>query len=506
MSRYILAIDQGTSSSRAVLFDRNARALHQAQHELTQYYPAPGWVEHDPDEIWQITYQCCQEVLEMASASPRDIICIGISNQRETTVVWDKTTGALLHRAIVWQDRRTADYCEKLSKLSKLSTTSKDHELTDQLIIKTGLRLDPYFCASKIRWLLDQYPDAQAKAERGELAFGTIDTFLLWKFTAGHIHATDITNASRTLLFNLVTQNWDDELLKLFNIPKEILPTIHENTHYYGDTDKKLFGTKIPITAMIGDQQAALVGQAGFHPGILKTTYGTGAFCLLNTGKEIIHSKHDLLSTVAYKINNTIAYGLEGSLFNAGTSIQWLRDNLGLIHKSSEADLLASEVRNTLGVYFIPAFTGLGAPYWDPQARAAILGITRDTHRNHIVRAALEAVAYQTLDLLGAMRADGVKDITLMRVDGGMAHSDWLMQFLADMLSCQIERPNHVETSALGAAYLAGLSRGVFASLEEIAELNQHRRVFTPKIDAADREQKYLGWQQALKCIASPRR
>lgn len=491
MRHYLLAIDQGTTSSRAVLFDHHAQPLRQAQHEFTQYYPSPGAVEHDPEEIWQTTLQCCRDVLQQAQVPASAIAGIGITNQRETTIIWDRQTGKPLHRAIVWQDRRTADLCEQFKRDPRAATVQA----------KTGLLLDPYLSATKIRWILDHIPNAQTRAERGELAFGTVDTFLLWRLTNGKVHATDATNASRTLLFNLHTQQWDDELLALFNIPRAILPGVHDNCAAFGETEASLLGSAIPITAMIGDQQAALVGQACFTPGLLKCTYGTGGFCLVNTGDKLVHSQHQLLGTIAYRLHGKVTYGLEGSFFNAGTSIKWLRDNLGLIAQSKDADTLAATVADTQGVVFVPAFTGLGAPYWNPHARGALLGLTRDTQKAHIARAALEAVAYQTCDLLHAMTNDGIPPVKTLRVDGGMAASDWLLQFLADMLDCTIQRPHHIETTALGAATLAGLGAGVFKSLAQLEDFWSPDRVVTPHMNRASRDAKYSAWKQAVSRV-----
>lgn len=491
MTSYILAIDQGTTSSRAVLFDHHGAPLYQAQQEITQYYPKDGFVEQDAEEIWQVTYQCCQNVIKKAAISPKNILAIGITNQRETTTLWSRKTDQPIHRAIVWQDRRTAPLCETL----------KNHPAAQSINSKTGLRLDPYLSATKISWILSHVKGAEKQARSGLLAFGTIDTFLLWKLTAGRVHATDATNASRTLLFNIYTQTWDQDLLKLFDIPEALLPEVFDNCHLFGVTDKSLFGVEIPITAMIGDQQAALVGQACFHPGLLKSTYGTGCFCLLNTGKEVIHSKNNLLSTIAYRIKGEVTYGLEGSVFNAGTTVEWLRDNLSIIHTASEAEELALQVENTEGVHFIPAFTGLGAPYWDPQARGAILGLTRHTQVAHIVRAALEAVCYQTLDLLYAMRKDGIEKMDILRVDGGMAANNWLLQFLADLTGCRIQRPPCIEITALGAAHLAGLGAGLFSSLTALEAFWQCEREFTPQLNETSRNTLYSSWKQSVSRI-----
>lgn len=491
MTKYILAIDQGTTSSRAMLLDHRGTPLHQIQQEFTQYYPGYGEVEHDPEEIWRVTYQCCLEVIKIANITAKEITAIGITNQRETTTIWERKSGKPIHNAIVWQDRRTADLCMQLNQ----------HVMAKQINQKTGLLLDPYLSATKIKWLLLNVPEAEQKAKSGELAFGTIDTFLLWKLTNGKVHATDATNASRTLLFNIKNQTWDQELLDFFQIPQELLPEVFDNCHHFGVTEKSLFGVEIPITAMIGDQQGALVGQACFHPGMIKSTYGTGCFLLLNTGDKIIHSSNNLLSTIAYRINNTVTYGLEGSIFNAGTTIKWLRDNLRLIDQASEVEHLAEKVDSTNGVYFVPAFTGLGAPYWDPDARGAILGLARDTELTHIARAALEAVCYQTLDLLQAMQSDGIDNIALIRVDGGMTVNNWLLQFLADMLECDVQRPKYVETTAVGVAYLAGLGAGLFSSLLEIEKFWQPELAFQPKLNQSTRNSLYSCWKQAVNRV-----
>ncbi|OGT47373.1 MAG: glycerol kinase [Gammaproteobacteria bacterium RIFCSPHIGHO2_12_FULL_41_15] len=495
MTKYILAIDQGTTSSRAMLLNQRGTPLQQAQQEFTQHYPGDGEVEHDPEEIWRVTYACCKAVIEKMAIDAKQIATIGITNQRETTLIWDRKTGKPIHNAIVWQDRRTANMCDALRK----------EPMAQQINAKTGLLLDPYLSATKIKWLLENIPQAEKQAKTGELAFGTIDTFLLWKLTNGKVHATDASNASRTMIFNIHTQKWDNDLLNFFDIPQNLLPSVFDNCHHYGVTDKSLFGVEIPITAMIGDQQGALVGQACFHSGMIKSTYGTGCFLLLNTGDKIIQSRSNLISTVAYRIKGKVTYGLEGSIFNAGTTIKWLRDNLHLIRQASEAERLAQQVKNTNGVYFVPAFTGLGAPYWDPGARGAILGLARDTESAHIVRAALEAVCYQTLDLLQAMQNDGIDPIKLFRVDGGMAVNNWLLQFLANMLEHTVQRPKYVETTAMGAAYLAGLGAGLFSSLKEIEAFWQAEQEFHPKIGADLRHSLYSSWKQAVNRVRSER-
>ena len=489
MTQHLLAIDQGTTNTRAMIVSISGTPIAQYQLELTPNYPQDGWVEQDPEAIWQTTLQCCQQVLIKAALSAADIATIGISNQRETTVLWERKTGRAIYPAIVWQDRRTATRCAQLKSNSQFDKIVKQ---------KTGLLIDPYFSASKIEWLLDHVPQARLLADRGDLAFGTIDSFLLWKLTKGRQHITDITNASRTLLFNIHTETWDPELLNLWNIPASLLPTVQDNASDFGITDPEWFGKSIPITGMIGDQQAALIGQACFSPGMIKSTYGTGCFLLLNTGSQIITQPH-LLTTIAYRLSGQTSYGLEGSIFNAGTVVQWLRDNLRVIAQSSETEALAASVPDTEGVYFIPAFTGLGAPYWDPEARAAIFGLTRNTQRTHLVRAALEAVAYQTRDLLEALCGPDVASPKSLRVDGGMAANSWFLQFLADMLQITVERPRCLETAAWGAAHLAGLGGGVYSSLGEISQHWLFDRQWEPHIDTARCEQLYHGWQRAVQ-------
>lgn len=487
--KFILAIDQGTTNSRAIIFDRQGSILSQHEIPLSQYFPQEGWVEQRPEEIFKNSITCCIEAIKKAHLNTKDIAAIGISNQRETTIIWDKKTGNTLYPAIVWQDRRTHAICTELKKFELLIKQ------------KTGLLLDPYFSATKIHWILNHVPQAREKAERGDLLFGTVDTYLLWKLTNGKTHATDASNASRTLLFNIHTQQWDPELLKIFNIPQSLLPIVLDNAAFFGETDKTIFGILIPITGMAGDQQAATIGQACFHPGMIKTTYGTGGFLLLNTGKQAVQSKHQLLTTIAYRLNGLTTYGLEGSIFSAGVTIKWLRDQLKLIQTAAETEQLAQQIPNTEGVYFVPAFTGLGAPYWNPHARAALLGITRNTNISHIARAALESVAYQTRDLFSAMHADSKMKLTHLRVDGGMAANHWLLQFLADMLDIPVQRPTCIETSALGAAFLAGLQIGFYSSLEDIEKLWQIQLEFQPKMQTKQREQLYAGWQRAVQKV-----
>lgn len=491
MSQYLLAIDQGTTSSRAIVFTRNGEIVSQHQIDLTQYFPYDGWVEHDPEEIWTTTLECCRKALSGAHLTAKDIAAVGITNQRETTIIWDRKTGKPIYRAIVWQDRRTSELCKELSQ-QPISASLQD---------KTGLLLDPYFSATKIMWLLTHIPDARARAERGELAFGTVDSFLLSRLTKGKVHATDATNASRTLLFNIETQEWDQEILNAFDIPQSLLPTVLDSSADFGQVDTEFLGASIPITALVGDQQAATVGQACFSPGMVKSTYGTGCFMLLNTGAQFIRSKHHLLATVAYRIKGKVTYGLEGSIFSAGVSVKWLRDLLKMIKTPAETEMLAQSVVDTGGVYLVPAFTGLGAPYWDPDARAALLGLTRNSGIEQIVRAALESVGYQTRDLLNAMTEDSQTQLTTLRVDGGMVVNNWLLQFLADILNLTIHRPACIETTALGAVYLAGLQVGFYQSLEDISQLWQANQIFLPKMREDVRNSLYRGWKKAINRV-----
>jgi len=496
MPQYLLAIDQGTTSSRAVIFTALGSVVAEHQREFKQYYPKDGWVEHDPEEIWQSTLICCQQAIQhaikQAQLTVKEITAIGISNQRETTIIWDKNTGKAIYPAIVWQDRRTTDYCRELASHASVNETIKH---------KTGLLLDPYFSATKIAWILDHVEGARQRASQGDLLFGTVDTFLIWRLTKGKRHVTDATNASRTLLFNIREQRWANELLSLFNIPHAMLPTVLDNCAEFGECDSEYFGRAIPITGVAGDQQAATIGQAAFKPGMIKSTYGTGCFVLLNTGDQIVTSENQLLSTIAYRIKDKVTYGLEGSIFNAGTTIQWLRDSLHLIQESSESAALAASITDNHGVYLVPAFTGLGAPYWDPNARGALLGLTRDSGIAEIVRAALEAVCYQTRDLMQAMTADYHGSLATLRVDGGMVANDWLLQFLSDILNLPVERPACIETSALGAAYLAGLGAGIYQSLDEIAERWHLQQRFAPNMPSQQREQLYQGWQRAVRRV-----
>lgn len=485
---YLLAIDQGTTSTRAIVFDRNGQALGSAGRELPQAYPGPGWVEHDADIIWNDTVDCVRGALRQAGIAAADIAGLGITNQRETVVLWDRASGEPVAPAIVWQDRRTTDFCK----------AQHSPERDAWLQAKTGLLLDPYFSATKIAWLLDHIPDARRRAEAGELAFGTIDSWLLWHLTGGRVHATDATNASRTLLFNIHRQCWDEELLRLFRIPSALLPEVRDSAADFGHTDAGLLGTAVPVAGIAGDQQAALVGQACFQPGMVKSTYGTGCFMVLNTGDEAVQSENRLLTTVGYRLAGHTTYALEGSIFVAGAAIQWLRDGLRLISHASETEALARSVGNSKGVYMVPAFTGLGAPWWDPHARGALLGLTRDTGIAEVVTAGLEAVCYQTLDLLEAMVADGAARPTALRVDGGMVVNNWLAQSLADILGVRVDRPVITETTALGAAYLAGLQVGVYDSLESIAGRWRCDRDFTPRLAEPERRERHAGWREAV--------
>lgn len=484
---YILSIDQGTTSSRAIVFDGDGRAVGQAQKEFGQHFPQDGWVEHDAKEIWNDTLTLCREALRNAHIEAQELAAIGITNQRETTVLWDRETGDPLARAIVWQDRRTAATCQTLREAG--------HE--DMVRAKTGLLLDPYFSATKLAWLLDNTAGARQRAEAGELAFGTIDSWLLWQLTRGKVHATDATNASRTLLFNIHTQCWDDELLALFDIPASVLPEVRDSAGDFGKTCPELLGAAVPVCGIAGDQQAALVGQACFSPGMVKSTYGTGCFMVMNTG-EAVTSENRLLTTVGYRLNGKTTYALEGSIFVAGAAIQWLRDGLKLISDASETEALARRAGSAGGVYLVPAFTGLGAPWWDPHARGALLGLTRDTGIAEVVTAGLEAVCYQSRDLLDAMAADCGTRPTTLRVDGGMVVNNWLSQTLSDVLGVCVDRPVVTETTALGAAYLAGLGCGLYSSLDAIAGQWRCEREFSPALEEGERQRRYAGWRDAV--------
>ncbi len=488
IDQYLLAIDQGTTSTRAILFNKAGTIIQQAQREIKQHYPQEAWVEHSPNDIWQSVLGTCQDV--MTNHYKASIAGIGITNQRETTLIWDRATGVCIYPAIVWQDRRTAQLCEAM----------RNDQLDELIQQKTGLLLDPYFSASKIQWLLNNVPGAKKRALAGELAFGTIDSYLLWKLTNGREHCTDVTNAARTMLFNIHDLRWDHELLSLFDIPESILPEVKPNTAEFGETDSSVFGAKIPIAAMAGDQQAAAIGQACFSPGMVKSTYGTGCFIVLNTGDKVITSDNRLLSTIAYQIGSQISYALEGSIFVAGAAVQWLRDAVKLIQHTNECEAIVANTNDTGGVYLVPAFTGMGAPYWDPDARGAILGLTRDSGVAQIVRAALEAVCYQTNDLMDAMVNDGAK-VQSLRVDGGMVNNHWLMQFLADILMVPVKKPVVTETTALGVAYLAGLQQGIYQQLDDITQQWQCQDSYEPTMPVIEREKYIQGWHQAVSMI-----
>ena len=492
MPHYILAIDQGTTSSRAMVFDEDSQIVGVGQEEFSQYFPEDGWVEHDPEEIWQSVLQVVDRALGNADLRADQIGAIGITNQRETTVVWDRVTGVPVYPAIVWQDRRTHALCQSLK--------AAGHE--PEVREKTGLLLDPYFSATKVRWILDHVTDGQARAEAGELCFGTIDSFLLWRLTAGQVHRTDATNAARTLLFNILTQDWDDDILALLNIPRSMLPEVLDCSAHFGVTNIPEITHEIPITGIAGDQQAALVGQCCFNVGMMKSTYGTGCFMILNTGSEPVRSEHQLLTTVAYRLNGVVCYGLEGSIFIAGASVQWLRDALKVIDHASETEGIAASNPDSHGVYVVPAFTGLGAPHWDAEARGGIFGLTRDAGVADIVTATLQSVSYQSQDLLNAMASDGVAP-TVVRVDGGMIENDWMAQNLADQLGIEVHRPAVTETTALGAAFLAGLAVGVYPSLDGLAEGWQLARCFKRELPAEAAAQRYAGWVDAVARVKS---
>jgi glycerol kinase len=485
--RFLLAIDEGTSSTRTVIYDHQANVVASAQQEFTQIYPESGWVEHNPEEIWSAVQSVTGQAMRAAGAVATDITGIGITNQRETTLIWDRDSGECVYNAIVWQDRRTAALCDAL----------RTDGIEPIVIDKTGLRLDPYFSATKITWILDNVDGVREKAQAGKLAFGTIDSFVLWRLTGGRVHATDATNASRTMLFNIHTQEWDEELLQLFNVPPELLPAVHDCAFEFGMTDDKTLGGATPVLAMAGDQQAALIGQAGFKRGATKCTFGTGCFVLANTAGDALKSNNQLLTTVASRLDGKVAYGLEGSVFVAGSAVQWLRDEMGLIESASQSAEIAQRSGVVDDVYVVPAFTGLGAPYWDPYARGAILGLTRGTNRDDIVTATLQGIAFQTRDLIDAMADDGIAP-SVIRVDGGMVENEWFLQFLADILQVPVERPVNAESTALGAAYLAGLCGEVFESSEQIAALWKSDALYEPQMNDTQREHLLGGWASAV--------
>lgn len=490
-SRLLLAIDQGTTSSRAILFSEELEILDMQQKELVLHYPCKGWVEQNPEDIWRDTLEVCQRIVHAQPGRAESIAAIGITNQRETTILWDRKTGTPVYNAIVWQDRRTAVLCEQLR--------AAGHEAMVEA--RTGLLFDPYFSAGKISWLLDNVKGARQRAERGELAFGTVDCYLLWRLTGGRVHVSEVTNASRTLLYNLVEQKWDEELLALFGIPAAILPEVRDNMSEFGMTDPALFGRKIPIGGMAGDQQAALIGQGCFRPGMVKSTYGTGCFALMNIGKNFKPSRNRLLTTVAYRLDGVMTYALEGSIFIAGAAIQWLRDGLGFFSDVALSEAIALSVSDSNDVYFVPAFTGLGAPYWRPDVRGAIIGLSRETRKAHIVRAALEAQGYQTRDLMAAMEADSGCEIAVVRIDGGLAANQFMCQFLADMLARPVEVPQVKEATALGAACLAGLFAGIFPALDAVERRWRRARIYEPTMGEADRDRLYGGWKAAVEAL-----
>ena len=494
MPDFILAIDQGTTSSRAIVFDAKLRPKASAQKEFKQYFPDSGWVEHDPEEIWKSVLATCKAAITKAKTAPRNIRCLGITNQRETTVVWERRTGKAIHKAIVWQDRRTAEICAKLK--------ARGHEKL--FTAKTGLLLDPYFSGTKVSWILDHVAGARERAERGELCFGTIDLFLIWRLTGGKSHVTDATNASRTLLYNIHSGTWDDELLGILRVPRAMLPDVKDCAADFGVCEARHFGAAIPILGVAGDQQAATIGQACFEPGMMKSTYGTGCFALLNTGATAVASSNRLLTTVAYQLDGKRTYALEGAIFIAGAAVQWLRDGLKVVKKAAETGALAKAADKNQSVYLVPAFVGLGAPYWNAEVRGALFGLTRATTNKELARAALEAVCYQTSDLLAAMKRDwGTRGETILRVDGGMTASDWTMQCLADILGAPVDRPMVLETTALGAAYLAGLQAGLLPKPEVFAKTWKRQKRFEPKMDAETRAVKLAGWAEAMRKLLS---
>ncbi|GAB3288239.1 FGGY family carbohydrate kinase [Hymenobacter tenuis] len=490
-AHYILALDQGTTSSRAIVFNKKGRVVARAQKEFTQIFPKPGWVEHDPLEIWSTQAGVAAEATVKAGKNGNSIAAIGITNQRETVVVWNRKTGKPVYNAIVWQDRRTAEYCDQLR--------AEGHE--ERIQAKTGLLLDAYFSASKVRWILDNVRGARKKAEAGQLAFGTVDSWLIWNFTQGKLHITDVSNASRTMLFNIHSLAWDEELLGLFDIPRSMLPEVRQSSEVYGATKTTVFASKIPIAGIAGDQQAALFGQQCTSPGMVKCTYGTGSFLLMNSGPEPKTSQNKLLTTVAWQINGQVQYALEGSIFMAGAVVQWLRDNLGIIKTSAEVEKLARQVSSTEGVYFVPAFAGLGAPHWNPYARGTLFGMSRATTAAHVARAAVEAIAFQTMDVLRAMEADSGLPVVELRVDGGASTNNLLMQFQADVLNTCIIRPRITETTALGAAYLAGLAVGFWSSFEEIQGLAQPDTTFRPNANRTGIKQAIADWHRAVQAL-----
>ena len=490
MAKYIMALDAGTTSNRCILFNEKGEICSMAQKEFTQHFPKPGWVEHDAGEIWATQLQVAREAISRIGAKPEEIAAIGITNQRETTIVWDKHTGKPVCHAIVWQCRRTAEYCDSL----------KERRLTDKFREKTGLVIDAYFSATKVKWILDHVEGARERAERGDLLFGTVETWLIWKLTKGKVHVTDYSNASRTMLFNINTLQWDEEILRELDIPRSMLPEAKPSSCIYGYADASFFGGEIPIAGAAGDQQAALFGQTCFHAGEAKNTYGTGCFLLMNTGEKPVFSKNGLVTTIAWGIDGKVNYALEGSIFVAGAAIQWLRDELRLIDSASMTEYMAQNVEDSNGCYVVPAFTGLGAPYWDQYARGTIVGLTRGVNKDHIVRATLESLAYQVNDVLEAMKADSGIELSALKVDGGASANNFLMQTQADISSAPVNRPKCVETTAMGAAYLAGLAVGYWNSPEEVVKTWAIDQIFMPKIEAGKREKMLRGWKRAVRC------
>ena len=488
MKKFIISIDAGTTSNRSILFDLNGKPVFSSQKEFTQYFPKNGWVEHDPDEIWKTTIKTLKDVIKKVKRLKGEVLTIGITNQRETTVLWDKQSGKPIYNAIVWQDRRTEDFCKKLRKQNKDTT----------IFNKTGLLIDPYFSGTKIKWIIDNVPKAKQLINKKQLLFGTIDSYLIWKLTKGKMHATDATNASRTMIYNISSNKWDDSILKLFKIPKNILPIVKDCSDDYGYTHSSLTGKPIPINGVVGDQQAATIGQCCFEPGSLKSTYGTGAFVLLNTGNKKIYSKNRLLTTIGYRIKGKTTYAMEGSIFIAGAGVQWLRDRMKFFKKAPETEKIVKSLKDNNGIYLVPAFTGLGAPHWNANSRGVLSGITRDTSPKEIVRAIIEAVAYQTHDLFEAMKHDGLRP-RIVRVDGGMVMNNWFSQFLSDIVNVKVLRPKVQETTALGAAFMAGLQIGVYKSLKDISKNWHLDKKFSPKMKNKSRSMLIKGWEKAVK-------
>ncbi|MGI5880462.1 MAG: glycerol kinase GlpK [Syntrophomonadaceae bacterium] len=488
--RYLLSIDQGTTGTTVLILDSAGNIISRAYREFTQYYPAPGWVEHDPQEIWAVTLSTATQAIMQANITSRDIYAIGITNQRETSLLWDRHTGLPVSNAIVWQCRRTTPICEQMKNAGMENTIRR----------KTGLVIDAYFSATKIAWILENIPGSRSRAEQGELIFGTIDTWLLWKLTGGKVHVTDCSNASRTMLYNIHELEWDKEILTYFDIPESVLPSVKSSSEVYGYTDPDLLGAEIPIAGMAGDQQAALFGQTCFDAGTAKNTYGTGCFLLLNTGNQAVESRHGLLTTIAWNVNDQVSYALEGSVFIAGAAIQWLRDELGMIKNSAESEVLAASLTSNEGVYLVPAFTGMGAPYWDMHARGTITGLTRGSNRAHFARAALEAIAYQTYDVLEAMTGDAGVSLKVLHVDGGASVNNFLMQFQSDILNVKVDRPVITDSTAIGAAYLAGLGSGFWQHPDQLRSMRKLDRCFSPVIEDSERRERLQGWQKAVNC------